>query len=87
MDPVKKLRTREFPRCEVQHDLLLVVDGPEQLVTIQPQGDCYRRVSHALVAVHKWMIGCEEESQRSGFVDDLGIQLIATERLEWLSDR
>ena len=85
--PVDQVTASDAAGCEIEHEALLVVYAGIDFAAVENEEDLHGGVSDAFVAIDKGVALNQREGERSGLLNQRGIQIAATERGLGLADR
>ena len=85
--PVAQLTSADPTRSEIEHEMLLVVDGSVDLGAGENEEGLRGRVSSALVAIDNRVALNQRECPGGGFLNQSRVEITATERGLGLGDR
>lgn len=79
--PRREFFARHHASGERKNYPFLIIQSSGKFKTIEHKGNFHGRVTDALIAIDKWMILHQKESQRRSLLRNGWIQIFAAERL------
>jgi hypothetical protein len=76
--PVRQVRPIDPAGCEIEHEILLVIEGGVNLAAVENEKGLHCRVSNALVAIDERVILNQREAQGCGLLGHRGVQVDST---------